>query len=326
MKYFRGLIIAILASTVTAKCGKGYGSCSGGKCCSKYGYCGTTDAYCGTGCQSSFGHCNGSSTSSPSPSYTVSTNGRCGKEFGTSCPNKECCSKYGYCGTSDKHCDAGCQSGFGRCGSGSTSSSPSPSPSSTVSTNGRCGKEFGTSCPNKECCSKYGYCGTSDQHCDAGCQSGFGRCSSSSTSSSPSPTPSSVSTNGRCGKEFGTSCPNNECCSKYGYCGTSDKHCDADCQTGFGNVIHQVVVILVFQFLLLVYVERVMVFVQIINVVQSTVTVVPKMIIVWWIKVVNPNLVDAVNIIQNYHLSFTTNVKTPNIGLFPLMMDHMNMI
>lgn len=39
-------------------------SCSEGLCLSKYGYCGTGDAYCGEGCQS--GPCNGSSNRTPS--------------------------------------------------------------------------------------------------------------------------------------------------------------------------------------------------------------------------------------------------------------------
>jgi len=32
--------------------------CPSNKCCSEYGYCGTTDDYCGSGCQSEFGVCN----------------------------------------------------------------------------------------------------------------------------------------------------------------------------------------------------------------------------------------------------------------------------
>eukprot|EP00253_Pinus_taeda_P035304 PITA_35304 len=39
-------------------------SCASGLCCSKYGYCGTTSAYCGDGCQS--GPCNSSGGGSPS--------------------------------------------------------------------------------------------------------------------------------------------------------------------------------------------------------------------------------------------------------------------
>ncbi|RWR90611.1 chitinase Ib [Cinnamomum micranthum f. kanehirae] len=38
--------------------------CPGGLCCSKYGYCGSTDPYCGPGCQS---QCSGCSTPTPTP-------------------------------------------------------------------------------------------------------------------------------------------------------------------------------------------------------------------------------------------------------------------
>lgn len=38
-------------------CGPGYGSCGKNNCCSQYGYCGISDAYCGDGCQSGYGAC-----------------------------------------------------------------------------------------------------------------------------------------------------------------------------------------------------------------------------------------------------------------------------
>jgi len=48
------------------ECGPGFGKCSEGKCCSKYGYCGTTDVHCEVtkGCQVGFGICNGQIVSS----------------------------------------------------------------------------------------------------------------------------------------------------------------------------------------------------------------------------------------------------------------------
>ncbi|OUM56207.1 carbohydrate-binding module family 18 protein, partial [Piromyces sp. E2] len=47
----------------------------------------------------------------------VSKNDRCGWDHGmTACPNSKCCSQYGYCGTSSKHCEADvCQKAFGKC-------------------------------------------------------------------------------------------------------------------------------------------------------------------------------------------------------------------
>ena len=41
----------------------------------------------------------------------------------------------------------------------------------------RCGPDVG-SCPTGWCCSEYGWCGTTTEHCTAGCQSAFGYCSS----------------------------------------------------------------------------------------------------------------------------------------------------
>eukprot|EP00731_Ephydatia_muelleri_P008206 Em0004g544a len=61
-----------------------------------------------------------------------------------------------------------------------------------VSTNGVC-QSNGAVCPRGYCCSMYGWCGSSAAHCGAGCQVGWGRCSSSSAPEPPSdprpPTP-----------------------------------------------------------------------------------------------------------------------------------------
>jgi len=103
--------------------------------------------------------------SSSSSTPVISTNGKCGPKNGnTVCPSGKCCSKYGWCGTSDDHCKAGCQSEFGKC-------------TPVISTNDKCGPKNGnTVCPSGKCCSKYGWCGTSDEYCKAGCQSEFGNC------------------------------------------------------------------------------------------------------------------------------------------------------
>lgn len=44
----------LLSATNAAQCGRqARGAlCKGGLCCSKFGYCGSTKAYCGPGCQS----------------------------------------------------------------------------------------------------------------------------------------------------------------------------------------------------------------------------------------------------------------------------------
>ena len=44
-----------------------------------------------------------------------------------------------------------------------------------------------------------------------------------------------ISTNGKCGLIENTKCPNNQCCSKYGYCGINSANCDAGCQVSYGR-------------------------------------------------------------------------------------------
>jgi len=137
------------------RCGKDYGSCKSGYCCSKYGWCGKTTDHCAVskGCQSEFGECKNDNVS-----------GKCGKGIGQ-CPSGYCCSKYGWCGKTTDHCavSKGCQSGYGEC------------KSESVSVNGQCGKGKGI-CPSGYCCSRYGWCGKSKDYCGSGCQSEFGKC------------------------------------------------------------------------------------------------------------------------------------------------------
>jgi len=104
------------------------------------------------------------------------------------CPNdNECCSKHGYCGTTENHCNnPAIMCGNGEVGNGI--------------------------CPNNdECCSKHGYCGTTENHCNTHIY------------------PDRLCGEGMVGNGY---CPNYECCSKWGYCGTTDAHCQ-DSAPGF---------------------------------------------------------------------------------------------
>ncbi|PVH78473.1 carbohydrate-binding module family 18 [Cadophora sp. DSE1049] len=108
------------------------------------------------------------------------------------------------------------------------------------STDGSCGPAHGNKIcdPNSKvytggCCSQYGWCGNSADHCGAGCISGC--------PSTPPPTNSGVAPrgDGQCGAKFGgATCdpkgPYGGCCSEYGFCGTTDGHCLVanGCQSG----------------------------------------------------------------------------------------------
>lgn len=113
-----------------------------GPCCSQYGWCGSTSAYCGTGCVL---NCTtkatttkvtttkatsssvivspttsssvivlptttslGGVTPSSLPTNLISTDGTCGGNV--ICPNGGCCSVNGWCGNTQAHCGLGCQS------------------------------------------------------------------------------------------------------------------------------------------------------------------------------------------------------------------------
>ena len=210
----------------------------------------------------------------------ISKDGRCGSSVGTQCPSGQCCSQYGYCGTSNAHCNAGCQAKYGLCKGTSTTKKATTSKKATttttkkasstnvsVSTDGKCGSNVGTKCPSGQCCSKYGYCGTTSDYCAAGCQTGFGNCNGTKSTSVKKTTTAKKTTTtkkatkktttttkktttkttnkasstvkvstvaGRCGPSYGKCPGNNVCCSQYNYCGTTNDHCKTGCQPKYG--------------------------------------------------------------------------------------------
>ena len=51
------LSVLMLIASSKDRCGEDYGKCDEGECCSKYGWCGTSDAHCGENCLKSYGIC-----------------------------------------------------------------------------------------------------------------------------------------------------------------------------------------------------------------------------------------------------------------------------
>ncbi|KAG4100109.1 hypothetical protein H8356DRAFT_1422955 [Neocallimastix lanati (nom. inval.)] len=213
------------------------------ECCSFYGHCGTTEEYCQIGCQS--GDCDQNFLEVTRRMITCSTYELLGKcdEYCT-CPEGQCCSKYGYCGTGEKYCGTGSKTTKSSTSKKTvtttkntkTTKSSSPTPSNKVS--GECGSEYG-SCPKGQCCSKYGWCGTTSKYCsiEQGCQKKYGECKESTpvTTTTKSTLPT-IRSDGLCGEEYG-SCPKGQCCSKYGWCGTTDAYCSKKkgCQSLYGK-------------------------------------------------------------------------------------------
>lgn len=249
-----------LTVTVDGSCGKST-TCLGstwGNCCSSHGWCGVGPEYCSVdaGCQKNFGQCGNNAgvlpplpPPPPPPTLKSSTDGTCGN--GVTCLKSDygnCCSKYGFCGSSTPYCseDMGCQKAFGTCGFGNAAPPPlqpspppppppppAPAPAALkTSTDGVCGN--GKTCSNSvfgSCCSSSSWCGSTSAYCseDMGCQSAFGTCGKKSQT---------VSADGRCSSEvtcLGSSFGG--CCSKYNYCGRTDGHCEMSegCQSSSGE-------------------------------------------------------------------------------------------
>lgn len=124
-----------------------------GDCCSSSGFCGSSTAHCGGGCQASFGTCAGSN---------LSPDGTCGGTNKYQCKGSglgDCCSSSGYCGSTTAHCTGGCQSAFGTC------------TSTDISPDGTCGGAMSYKCQGSaygNCCSILGYCGNTVNHCAQG--------------------------------------------------------------------------------------------------------------------------------------------------------------
>ena len=140
----------------------------------------------------------GTADSAPLAGRSVSYDGSCGSWGGHTCPVGSCCGRNGWCGNGTGFCGAGCQTGFGECG---TSTAPvvaaqyaSPpvdtaapagyaAPASLeISPNGLCGQDVGYTCEGSnfgDSCSKWNYCGSNSSYSGDGCQSQYGSCGES---------------------------------------------------------------------------------------------------------------------------------------------------
>ena len=152
-------------------------------------------------------------------SAAISTDGSCGGTSKYTCQGSSygnCCSQYGWCGSSDAHCKAGCNTAFGTC-TGSTpttmksstkpaptstrtSAAPSSTPTNKVSTDATCGSNNGgATCLGStfgNCCSGSGWCGSTSDYCGSTCQSGFGNCGSNNPTGTSSTKPATPTATG----------------------------------------------------------------------------------------------------------------------------------
>jgi len=238
MRYIKFILatVALLSTASSLKistngrCGPDYGICPSNKCCSEFGYCGTSTRHCGKKCQSEFGRCDGvASTTTTTTTKKTTTPAK-----KTTTPAKKTTTPVKKTTTTT-----------------TTTTIKVSTPTIEYTTSDRCGEGFGR-CRDNDCCSEYGYCGVTTAYCGNGCQSEFGRCNgvsekvtttttttkyiTTTTTTTKKSTPTGkISTDGRCGKGIGTICPDNLCCSQYGYCDSGKDYCGQGCQSEFGR-------------------------------------------------------------------------------------------
>ncbi|AEO61242.1 carbohydrate-binding module family 18 protein [Thermothelomyces thermophilus ATCC 42464] len=153
-----------LEVTKDGRCGNNticVGNPNFGPCCSQFFWCGSSEEYCGAGCQSQFGACMGVPGIPGEPPNNITTSS-----------------------TTSSSTTATATSTTVTSSSSTTSTSSSPPaftlpPGQVSSTDGRCGNNV--NCLGSQfgrCCSQFGWCGEGDTYCGyiAGCQPNFGYC------------------------------------------------------------------------------------------------------------------------------------------------------
>jgi hypothetical protein len=149
------------------------------------------------------------------PTGVVGPSGSCGGSKNYVCSPGLCCSAFGWCGTGDGFCDAGCLSAFGLCQSTSSTSSSSSSsikPSSSSSSSSSI-KSSSTSSTKTSSSSTM---------------------KTTTSSSAAAQKTGTLSPDGSCGGTNKYVCPTLQCCSQFGYCGTGTGYCGTGCQLAFG--------------------------------------------------------------------------------------------
>jgi len=98
--------------------------------------------------------------------------------------------------------------------------SPVQKPVSTPTSSGTCGNgnRGNGVCANGQCCSQWGWCGTTSAHCSGGAPP------VSTPVAAPVPAPVSSGTCGGGNRGNGI-CSNGQCCSQWGWCGTTSDFC-----------------------------------------------------------------------------------------------------
>jgi len=206
------------------------------RCCSQYGFCGTSADYCGAVCIAG-------------PCWTNITNDPC--TVADMCPQDrngypQCCSADRLCGNGTQFCGDGCRSGPCIVNStttaaatiattATTATTTTTTTTTTTGTSTTTGVSSPTGNPDDkscskikpcldplDCCSQYFFCGNTSEHCGTNCLGG--NCNTSAPTVAPGKQCSEEAICIREGVYM--------CCSKYGHCGLDVQYCGPDCLGG----------------------------------------------------------------------------------------------
>ncbi|KAH8624368.1 hypothetical protein IG631_21107 [Alternaria alternata] len=180
---------------------------------------------------------------------SVAFAGNCGPQNGNAkCAANECCSQYGWCGTTVDHCDAKtCLHPFSGASSSckptqttmkTSATKQATSPATTFPTAvpeiDVCGHaQGGVTCPGAgangyfyRCCSSAGHCGPKNDiqdqalYCGDGCQAGYGKCDNQKAPAEPTAPKGTSGAGETCGPIVNKKCAAGLCCSGSNFCGT----------------------------------------------------------------------------------------------------------
>ncbi|KAI5803666.1 hypothetical protein EDC01DRAFT_716105 [Geopyxis carbonaria] len=172
----------------------------------------------------------------------------------------DCCSEYGWCGTTAAHCASTCLKPFSGANSACVKKVTSVKPTATATAGAFaseipvidvCGaKSNHVSCPGAgpgnffyRCCSKNGHCGPKNNiqaqgdYCGDGCQAGYGKCNTMPVPKLPTTKAKIVGAGDHCGPIVNAKCGGGLCCSGANFCGSEEDFCGAAnfCQSKWGH-------------------------------------------------------------------------------------------
>jgi len=234
MRYIKFVItaIALISSTSATRCGKNFGSCPSGLCCSQYGYCGKTSDYCGTGCQSKFGSC--SVAKKKAANKQKKTTKAANKKKATTTKKKAVTTAKA---ANKKKATTTKKKAVTTTKAANKKKATTTKKKVVTTTKAANKKKTTTTKVNKaKVTTTKPKVTTTKAKAVATTTVSKKKVTTTTVSKKNNITTTTkkpkISTNGRCGIDFG-SCPNG-CCSEYGYCGTSAAHCGNGCQSKFG--------------------------------------------------------------------------------------------